>query len=70
MRLRPMRFVVNVLPTGGMKANAVDAALEVTADNLAELRDKLARQLEPFGYTATLIDVRCLSEKPKAGGRR
>ena len=64
--LRPLRFVVNILADGSVKAKAVDQEIEVTADNLAELREKLSLELKPFGYTATLLGIRSAPEKPRA----
>jgi hypothetical protein len=64
--LRPLRFVVHVQAGGRVKAKAVDAELEFTADSVAELREKLHAELAPFGYSAALLGIRGEPEKPTA----
>ena len=44
----------------------MDQEIEVTVDNLAELREKLSLELKPFGYMATLLGIRSDPEKPRA----
>ena len=64
--LRPLRFVVNISATSAVKTKAVDVELEATADDLAELREKLSEEPKPSGYTATLVGIRSEPEKPSA----
>ena len=63
---REFRFIINVLPTGAVVAKAVDLDMEVAADNLEELRDRLTEKLKPFDCTPTLIGIRTSVEKPSA----
>ncbi len=64
--LRPLRFLVHIQPTGAATARGVDTNIEISADNLSDLREKLAAELQPFGYLATLVGMRAEPDVPKA----
>ena len=64
MKLRPLRFVITILDTGRFKADGLDADVEVTADDLPELRAKLFERLKPLGYTPKLLPLRSDAEAP------
>jgi hypothetical protein len=49
-----------------LTARAVDLDVEISADHLADLRDRLAEELNPFGYMATLVGIRGDPEIPTA----
>jgi hypothetical protein len=65
MTLRPIRFAVAISPTGRAVARAVDIRMEVEAESLADLRDRLAERLEPFGCVATLVGLPAEEARPK-----
>jgi len=62
--LRPLLFLVQYLPSRGVAAKAIDLGLELYANNLTDLRDRLDEELAPFGYTATLVGIRPDREMP------
>ena len=64
--LRPLLFFVHLRSNGAVTAKGVDVEVEISADNVADLRDRLIEELEPFGYTPTLVGIRSEPEVPRA----
>lgn len=64
--LRPLLFFVQQVPSRGVTAKAIELGVEVHADNLFDLRDRLDEELKPFGYKAALVGIQGESEIPTA----
>ena len=65
MTLRPVRFVVAISRDGRATARAVDLRMEIEAEGMSELRDRLAERLKPFGCVATLVGAPAGEEAPE-----
>jgi hypothetical protein len=64
--LRPLLFVVHLRPNGAVTAKGMDVDVEISADNLTDLRERLVEELKPFGYAPTLVGMRNEPEIPTA----
>lgn len=63
--VRPFRFIVHIMPTGTVAVRSAPPGMS-PLKALVDLRDKLADQPTPFGYTATIVGVRSEPESPPA----
>jgi hypothetical protein len=53
-------------PNGAVIAKGMDVDVEISADNLTDLRERLVKELKPFGYAPTLVGIRNAPETPGA----
>ena len=64
--LRPLLFLVQLRSNGAVIAKGLDVDVEISADSLTDLRERLADELRPFGYAPTLVGIRNEPEFPTA----
>ena len=64
--LRPLLFFVHLRSNGAVTAKGLDVDVEISADNLTDLRERLVEELKPFGYVPTLVGIRSEPEIPTA----